>query len=195
MTGTRPRGLLDRLCTLGRDPGAHRRAARRWRGLALPRRRGSARRRARGARTDRRMVRMATRRPGTARAGGRRLGIGAASAPWRARRCSAMRACRSGCSSLRGRPVICCMRANSTRPLAGATSICCTRTRARPRGWTAQPVGSTPALTAQLLEGIRAAACGVRCGPTGFVRARRGPAARGRTPREAIRAERFGPSA
>ena len=96
--------LLDRVGAGGRAGRAHRRAARRRRGLAVPGRRAAAGRRARAARPDRRLLRLgrATSGPLLLVGGGSgdRAADGDARAP-RAR--SAIATCRRGCWSRRGR--------------------------------------------------------------------------------------------
>ena len=95
--------LLDRVGARGRAARAHRRAARRRRGLAVPHRRAPPGRRARAARADRRLLRL-----GGRRSAGRCCSSPAARASSRSGRCCATTGrsgatCPCGCSTRRAR--------------------------------------------------------------------------------------------
>ena len=158
--------LLDRVRARGaaRD---HRRAARRRRGLALPRRRAPAGRRARAARADRRLLRLGA-RPRRAAAPGRgRLGRRAAACRWlrhRARR----RERRPGAPALllaHARRRHLPGRARAARVGAPRLDVVHTLTREQPAGGPATRAGSTPSCSREVAWPASESPLAYVCGP------------------------------
>ena len=171
------------------------RAARRRRGLAVPRRRAARRRPARAARPDRRLLRLGASSGGPLAAGRRRLGrraVAGDAAPPRAVG-SAVPA-RLLYSARTLDEVI--YRDELTRLDADdAVDVRFTLTREQPRAGTATRGGSTGSCSRSVAGRPSERPLVYVCGPTAFVEtAASDPRRRSATTRERIRTERFGPT-